>query len=252
MTLGKLLFVFLLSTFFTSCYTTYYYAQVESADPYTEKAYNGNFTINSDSLRISYSFQGENAPIKINIFNKMSRRLIVDWESSWFVFGDNLDNKIDLGRYMSNYDKISILKPYASKKEDLFELSELNFHKLNKKLFSPQSVTLANGSKKSLKVANFNDETTPLYIRSMLNIHIDSISDSPLIYEQDFYINKIINGEKLEPTKISFASQQQGDVFYTRKEHGRGLVKMLEVSGQVLLITGIVAVDIMLSDKDAE
>lgn len=249
----KLLFaIFIVCLLATSCHTTYYYAQVESADPYMQKDYNRVFTINSDSLRVSYSFNGENAPITIGVFNKMNRSVIIDWESSWFLFGDDADNKINLSQYMNDYDKKFVVAPYSNRKTELFELSELHFDKLDKKLFSSENITLSDGNVKKMKTADFTEETTPLYMSSLLSLHLDSTLSPPLIYEQDFYISKLTKGGGTLPGRIAFSSQKQGDIFFTRKEHGKGFMKALEVGGQILLVTGVVAVEIISTVNEVE
>jgi len=215
-----------------------------------EKDYKGNFIVHSDSLRVTYSFHGENAPVKINIFNKMNRNVIIDWESSWFSFGDSIDNRINLGTYMDESDKMSLVAPYSNKETELFELSNLKFDELNKDRFASQAVVLMNGRTEKLKVAEFNNETTPLYMRSFLSLHLGHVSDSPMIYEQDFYIKSITNAGELKPEEVAMAATNQGDIFYTRKEHGKGLKQALSIGGQVLIITGAVAVDVILSASE--
>lgn len=242
----RIFYLLLFALTLNSCHTTFYYAQLNTTNPYVEKDSIGNFVVNSDSIKIVYSFSGENAPLKINVFNKMKRSLFIDWDSSFFYIGDNPDNKISLGDYIKDYKTLEI-KPFSNKERDLFELSGLKFDELDKNSFKKQEVKLSYNRTAKYNTIYFDEMTTPLYMKSSLSIHIESYSNEPIFYEHDFYINKVTNAGSTPPYDILETANKQGDVFYTRKEHGRGLKQALSVGGQILLITGIVAVEIITS-----
>lgn len=250
--MNKITFYILLVPFLFSCQTSYYYAQLESADPYMQKNEKGNFVFDSDSILISYSFSGENAPVKVNVVNKMKTTIYVDWNESYFDFGDTTAHSISMGAYMGNeYKNISTIEPGFSKRKEIFELSGLKFEKMKKREFNPEDITLANGKQRRLDVARFSEDNSPLFMKSSLSIRVGSAISDPIIYDQYFYIEKIINGGGLPPDKISLSSQRRGDTFYTRKERGKGLKSVLNVGGQVLLVAGVVAVEVLLtSDND--
>jgi len=48
----------------------------------------GVFNVENDSVKISYSFYGKNAPVSIKVFNKSDKPLYIDWQSSAVVIGD--------------------------------------------------------------------------------------------------------------------------------------------------------------------
>lgn len=242
----RIFYFLLFALTLNSCHTTFYYAQLNTSNPYVEKDSKGNFVVNSDSIKIIYSFSGENAPLKINVFNKMKRSLFIDWNSSFFYIGDNPDNRIILGDYIKDY-KVLEIKPFSGKERDLFELSGLKFDELDKDSFKKQEIKLSNNMTGKFKTVDFDEMTTPLYMKSSLSIHIESYSNEPIFYEHDFYINKVTDAGSTEPHSILAISNEQGDVFYTRKEHGKGLKQALSVGGQILLITGVVAVEIITS-----
>ena len=70
---------------FVSCQSTYFFSSLKTTDRYMEKVENGDFLLENDSLWIAYCFKGENAPIRITVFNKMTKPLYVDWAQSALV-----------------------------------------------------------------------------------------------------------------------------------------------------------------------
>lgn len=147
----RLFLVFLLFLAFNSCHTTYYYARLDSDNPYLEKDHKRNFVADGDGIKITYSFFGENAPLRINIFNKMLRPIFIDWESSYFYFGDNPDNRVILGNYISDY-KILEIKPFRDKERLLFELTGLMFDKFDKNIFDKRRISFPKRITRSTKL----------------------------------------------------------------------------------------------------
>ncbi len=48
----------------------------------------GDFVQENDTVRISYRFWGENAPVTITIYNKLDEPLYVDWGRSALIIDD--------------------------------------------------------------------------------------------------------------------------------------------------------------------
>jgi len=48
----------------------------------------GVFNVENDSVKVSYSFYGKNAPVSIKVYNKSDKPLYIDWQSSAVVIGD--------------------------------------------------------------------------------------------------------------------------------------------------------------------
>ena len=53
-----------------------------------EKNERGDFVQENDTVRISYRFWGENAPVTITIYNKLDEPLYVDWGRSALIIDD--------------------------------------------------------------------------------------------------------------------------------------------------------------------
>src|SRR6476661_2473888 len=53
-----------------------------------QKNSNNNFVFENDTLRITYNFKGENAPLNIHVFNKLKEPLFIDWNKSALILND--------------------------------------------------------------------------------------------------------------------------------------------------------------------
>lgn len=242
----------ILGLLFSSCGTSYYYAQMQSNDPYMEKDVKGNFVVDSDSLSLIYSFHGENAPVKVTVRNKMERPIYIDWRQSYFIFGDNDSNRISLGEYFEPWEVMEVVRKKAEQTKVLFELSNLNFDKTNEELFRNKTVTKADGKTVKLKSIDYNERNTPLYIRSSIALRVGNVQEEPLYFNQDFYISTLTKSRSVTPKKLAAYANMHGDSFYTRKEHGKGFKQFLNVTGQVLIVTGAIAVEVILSTGEGE
>ena len=70
-----------------SCST--YQVNVLSSTNTTKDDKTGVFNFENDSVKITYSFYGNNAPVSIQVFNKLDKPLYIDWQRSAAIIGDN-------------------------------------------------------------------------------------------------------------------------------------------------------------------
>ncbi|MDR6196207.1 hypothetical protein [Siphonobacter sp. SORGH_AS_0500] len=63
------------------------------------------FVYDTDTLRITYNFQGENGVIRMNIYNKLGVPLYVDWKRSAFIKGtEKFDYWVDEAYFQGQYN----------------------------------------------------------------------------------------------------------------------------------------------------
>ncbi len=246
--MGRIFTTLLLVLALGSCSTHYYYAQIESGDPYVEKDEKNNLVFSGDSLMLIYSFHGENAPVKITVDNKMSRKLYVNWDSSWFAFGDNPENSVSLGQYITDNETITQVNAADRQEKTLFELSDLPLNEIESKNVKKEKVILTNGETRNLKTHYFNEDDTPLYLFSHIEIHLDSVNCAPVVFEQDFYLKKVIQGGPINPKKMAAVNEKQGNLFFVREEKGRGFVNVLGTAGVVALVAADLLLEISGND----
>lgn len=245
---GIVLIIILFLT--TSCGTSYYFAQLESTDPYLEKTDKGAFRSGGDSIQIEYTFNGENSPIKIRVSNLGNRDVFVDWANSWLIIGDGDNNKVNLGSYMNDSQLLMRVQGGQIRTKSILELSGLRFHKIPEREFERKKVVLTNGKTASMSSADYSEETTPLYFQTSIACLFGSSDEEPIYFDESFYISNITKTKNYEPDEVAAYSSGYGDLFYTKKIHGKGLRKVLDISGSVLVVTGSIAIDVLLSSAD--
>lgn len=69
----------LFSVLLTSC--SKYQINMLSSTNAVKDEQTGVFNVENDSVKISYSFYGKNAPVSIQVFNKSDKPLYIDWQS---------------------------------------------------------------------------------------------------------------------------------------------------------------------------
>ena len=73
------------SILFSSCQTFQYLTVASDNTNHNEK---NEFVAESDTLRITYNFNGKNGPVNIHIYNKSSQALEIDWKRSSLIIGE--------------------------------------------------------------------------------------------------------------------------------------------------------------------
>lgn len=236
--LFKILFFIGTIIVLNSCGTYYYYVKLDSNNPYIDKNDKSNFIVSGDSVELSYSFYGENAPVKINIHNKMNRKLFVNWRESWLIIGDGNSNRVNLASYMERWDGVSLVEPWMSKERLIFELSNLNFEQISDTSYKERTAIKSDGKTVRLKTVDYSEYNTPLYFRCILSLHFGTLEEEPIFFDQDFYIASVSKAKNMKPKELSVFSNKPGDHFYTRQEYGRAFVRVLSVTGEILFVAG--------------
>lgn len=249
------IFTILLTTliFGTSCSTTYFYSTMNTSDPYTYKTTQGIFVQEGDSLDVTYSFFGENAPITIGIVNKMSRPVYIDWRRSGVVIDSivspfvespddfSYDNEeVCFNEYMDNPQGISYIRPNSKFEKRVMELANFKFNKISRKRFTPQYTEAdREGRNRQFKSIRYTQNSSPLLMKTYLSVYEESSNTyEPLIFESEFYISELIRGERY--SNLRAFNNKQGDIFYVRHENGKVLKKIGEGTFKVAGITAIV------------
>jgi hypothetical protein len=70
----------------TSC-TTYYVSKISSTNS-VKNEQTGEFTVENDSIKVTYSFASLQAPVKVTVRNKLKIPLYVDWSKSALIFNE--------------------------------------------------------------------------------------------------------------------------------------------------------------------
>jgi hypothetical protein len=240
----------LLTCMLLSCST--YQVNVLSSTNTTKDDKTGVFKFENDSVKITYSFYGNNAPVSIQVFNKLDKPLYVDWQRSAAIIGDDavsyMPNQVNIsgsysgqtyswqnrpryaaGNYSSTSGSISavadlpknttFLPPHSQASnvpilltKDRFQLPNSGYRKEKVNLFTGDFSTRA-----EIQVADFIKDNSPLKFKSYLTLYTqDGNMVKPMAYQHEFYVSKVVN-TTTEPFYLPEFQGKRGDFFLNTK-----------------------------------
>src|SRR5437879_399347 len=81
---SKILLIVICSTLiFCSC-SKFQYVTLQSSIPVQSKG----FVIENDSVKITYSFKGQNCPVQVEVYNKLEKPVYLDWKKSALIMNE--------------------------------------------------------------------------------------------------------------------------------------------------------------------
>ena len=244
----KSTYLFILFISCTSC-LKYQYATISSS---FKKENSTEFLIENDTLRLTYDFSGEDGPVKILVYNKLSTPIYINWSKSALIMGDrrisywsknliinatvnNLESGVARYIIASNgtvngtitYDEnLSFIPPKSSVTENQVTLRNQFF-----KIPSSSKPSRKVVNNVSLKTSHYTRENSPLIFRSFLTLSVTENFESPIYFDDTFWVSEIIQ---------TIASPEQhirrNDQFYISKATGAGVfVGVIALAGLTLL-----------------
>ncbi|WP_216823406.1 hypothetical protein [Niastella vici] len=208
------------------------------------------FVSENDSLRIVYNFNGQNAPININIQNKLHVPVYIDWQRSALVVNDKAisympaEMTIQGGFYGHSYNygnrgssfgstagsihataslpptmdfippqSFIAKNPMGVTNKLIENVPDTAFHKINYAMVDGYSVPV--------KVATFSEASSPLRFRSYLTLMIGDSTTKPVAIEHSFYVSELLTTTH-DPQSIWLTSAYRGNQFYVREPTGYG------------------------------
>lgn len=253
----------------SSC-TTYYYSTIDAVSRYTDiKDPHGDFVFENDTVRVVYRFFGEQAPIHIMVTNKTGQPLYLDWKRSALIVdgtatsyqqgaqfsADVNTSSYHYGRFEDTSGQISgdvalpasivFVPPYSKVERTPLLLAEFTFEKIPNKAYEKRQILLntEDTETKTIRMINYDTNNTPFYFSSYLTIYregADGKPRDPMIFDQDFYISRLVKAGSISPTSFPGTREQRGDVFYVRNVKGTaaGIIAGTIVVGAVGIAIG--------------
>lgn len=227
---------------FCSC-SMYQLTTLQSSDMTADKD-QGVFTMENDSVRITYSLGDVFAPpLTVEIFNKLDEPLLVDWSRSSLVYNGNairyfsteanfiaksrgysIDWTDDFSTQRSKTQgKISLPKetdfipPHSSIKNTLLNLPTGLLATIPDTALHPYELRLNYaGQPLKSKYGRFTAANSPLIMSSYLTLYPnDKINSTTIVYKNHFYASEIVS-TKQEPASTIYMSEQRGYRFYLK------------------------------------
>lgn len=219
----------------TSCSTTSYLASLKPESTDIIQDAQGAFLIRTDSVWVTYNFNGEKAPISITVHNRTDYPIRVDWVESGIIMNNSLINYAG-----DNFDAEKIrpsmtVPPKSSRKKTPMILNA-NPASIKNKHYTNSTYTLEGKTHKKGE-ANFALEDSPLYFRCYLAIytHRGDLWE----FEDGFYLQKIQRFKNIMTDDLPEKETEKGNTFYVEKAGGKkafnGFVKGMNVTRLILL-----------------
>lgn len=219
------------------------------------------FVLENDSLRLKYNFYGYNAPIRIEVQNKLKKPIYIDWKRSALIVNENAISYVppsapisgsvsvsssttfnNLNRSVTTSSSgnisgsvglppdIEFIPPASQVSKTLMGVTNSFHDNPEKDRFTVEKV-LRNNVSYTGRVwrAAFDEKDSPLRFASYLTIYVDGSTETPVVLQHNFYISEIIKSN-IGPHGYRFMNDEQGDRFYVSqsnqytKSHGYGVV----------------------------
>ncbi len=240
--------------------SSYYYSILSSNDRVGIRSDLGDFVQETDTVVVSYSFNGENAPVSIIIYNKLDEPLFVDWTRSALIIDDIAtvyqDKKVlvegetesvshgESYRWNSRITEnvatsrgsfagsvflpkgVDFIPPKSKIENIPLNLPGIPFDKILKEEYVKENIMTNDLSMVSVRTKEFTESDSPLCFRSYLTLYTDDHNGKQrkyMFFERNFYISKLIKAGNVPPSDFSEQQQLSGDFSYARKVKGAGV-----------------------------
>lgn len=231
-----------------SC-SRYQYATINGSSGITQND-KLEFVAENDSVRLTYNFNGANAPINITVQNKLQKPIYIDWQRSALIVNGKAisyvptEMKIDGGFSSSSYynghhasgfsathgnihataslpTQMDFIPPQSYLNKTPMGVTNKLIQNVPDTAFRRYNFTVADGYSVPVKAAVFTENSSPLRFRSYLTLMVGDSTNKPVICEHSFYISQLINTAQ-PPESIWLTSAYRGNQFYIKEQTGYG------------------------------
>ncbi|MFD0766529.1 hypothetical protein ACFQZI_16835 [Mucilaginibacter lutimaris] len=234
-----------------------YQLNVISSQNSNKNQQTGDLEFENDSVKIAYSFYGPDAPVTVNIQNKLDKPLYIDWQRSAMIIegravsyvadkiavNGRVDTQTDTYHYNTNsafsnpsYTTGSInavanlpktatfLPPHSQASNTSIRLTQ-GFLSIPDSAFNKSKMTRIYEDTVdpiNVKMADFTAQNSPLKFRSYLTLYIVNGNEvKPVNYQNDFFVSRSLT-TTTNPKDLTEFNQQRGDYFINSKATGYG------------------------------
>lgn len=234
----------------TSC--SRYQLNVLSSTNTSKNEQTGNFEFQNDSVRISYSFYGNNAPVSINVYNKLEQPLYIDWQRSALIVGDkaisfvpesvNINGSVDATT--STYRNLTpgvnntsftsgninavaglpktttFLPPHSQSNNTTLNLTNGFLPIPDSALKDQKILDKYTQSMTKVKNANFEKANSPLLFKTYLTFYtIQDNQAKPFAYQHEFFVSRSLTS-LTDLQQLDGFDHTRGDYFISSKATG--------------------------------
>jgi len=166
--------------FLSGC-SSFQYVFIDSHLHQNEKK---EFITENDTVRIKYSFTGEDFPITLTIFNKLNQPLYIDWDRSVVVI-----NNLQVNGPFFHEDQAKYISPLSSV---IVTSNQLRSEFIKVENNDPGiKFSFPEGGPSGIKYT-FDEKTTPLFFRNILALTPNEDYSTPTFFDYSFWVSDII------------------------------------------------------------
>ncbi|MCX2452959.1 hypothetical protein OQX61_16905 [Pedobacter sp. PLR] len=262
----KIMMLFSAALLLSSC-SRYYVSSLESSTARKSEE-TGAFIFENDTLAVTYNFNGENAPISIEMYNKLNEPLYIDWQKSALIKGDKavsflgrtVSFKAGTSGYSMNFsndkafndltfydaalkgsatlpEEISFIPPKSRISKTLLKLAEAhNYKSLADSVYKKSFISLNDRPGIWAKAATFSPQNSPLSFKSYLTVYTEQENKRKnFSLVQDFYLSGLIKSF-VNPKSMTLLEQKPGNIFYNSESTGYGKAMTGVAIGAIVVV----------------
>jgi len=270
----KLTLIILIVSAMSSCKS--YMISTVSSNNASKDDTSGAFFVENDSVKISYSFTGENSPLTVAVFNKLNEPVYVNWEQSAVILdnkaysfvedklaieGTSSSTSLKYNRQSDTYTygdfsgtvnlskNAGFLPPKSQVSRTIYALSAINTFKLDQSGFEKKVMNFNEGSGViHVRQANYTASESPIQFRCFVTLHtIQDGRPKPFTFEQSFWVSNIVKSSA-DPSKITDYQFKPANVIVNAKS--TGFAKAMTGVALVGAAGGLVAAETALTEKN--
>jgi hypothetical protein len=178
------------------------------------------FVNENDTVLMLYSFSGQNFPLSVTIYNRLSIPMYIDLQRSTVLIND-----FNTGTPFDHEGQINMVPPgsYAIIESDPLSDKFITFDPKDSLANKPVSTNLG-------KNRAYNEETTPVLIRSVIALSVNEDLSHPTFYDYSFWVSDVLQ-TMTGPEAMGYNPSNQ---FYISKTTGFG--KVMSWTGTIILL----------------
>ena len=153
------------------------------------------FIKDNDTVSIKYTFKGVNLPMTLTIYNKLNQPLYIDWDRSVVVINYI---QVDGPFYHDGLSHFIAPKSYVTVSSNSLRNQFIDLDKNDPRI----NVSLTSGNMSGIRYS-FNEQSTPLFFRSVLALTTNEDFSLPTFYDYSFWVSDIIESNN-NPSSVSY------------------------------------------------
>ncbi|SDM25800.1 hypothetical protein SAMN05421823_111242 [Catalinimonas alkaloidigena] len=228
MRLSIYVFALLSCLAFSRC-TAYQFATLSSAEA---SGSTEEYIVETDTLLIRYSFQGEGAPVLVHIENKLNQPLYIDWSRSALVVGNETfpywRDAYDINTVSQHYYISTTTTGVAERPDRISFIAPRAFVESTRLALAPGSSLSALRTTEARRVIRrspygsyrvslyaFTEDNSPLAFRSYLTLSTQMDGSASFAVDTHFWVSQVL--QTLEPMyrQLYRSLEQKPFTFYS-------------------------------------